>query len=141
MSSRFSIWHFIIVTFILVAWTSCQRSPIVYNIERTNWKLDSQYIFNASVAKRDIAKGDVHRVCVGLPPLYFNQWDSLTLKYGFRDHYQSHPYIDEIEKRVDEYNATVEDYLEKLNGKNWKILFDNEVNLLRNINDSVENIH
>jgi len=86
-------------------------------------------------AKRDIANGDVRFLSYGLP--MFTSKDAeiemVRKKYGFRSCNMGCIVTDEDFRTAEIYNNTVEEYLTKRNGKNWRINFQREVDSLYKI--------
>ena len=79
--------------------------------------------FSAYAAHRDIAKGEVKCYSYGLSVLFnlsIEQLDSLRQKYGFVEANLGCMADEQIENEIVKYNAVVEEYLIKRNGRDWQ---------------------
>lgn len=95
------------------------------------WQLGLFNRFNYLTAKIDGWRNSA-RIVITEPPLYPCGVPCIGLKkkYGFHEHYasciQSGPTI----RGIDMYNAEIEKYLTKRNGKGWRKIYEAELNLL-----------
>jgi hypothetical protein len=104
--------------------SACSISILPNTIDTVDFKV---YSIGTSEARKDIAKGIIQLGVMGLvirtiPEKIENK---LTLKYGFI--YNNNNFAD---RYIPGYNETVLEYLDKLNGKGWKLKFDREYDSL-----------
>jgi hypothetical protein len=82
----------------------------------------AKFPYNKEVAKQDIEKGDIKILSFGLQLLPDKEMNFLTTKYGFKYFPVAGCTVDSYQyKAIKEYNSVVDEYLEKLNGLDWKI--------------------
>jgi hypothetical protein len=81
----------------------------------------AKFPYNKEIAKRDIEKGDIKILSAGLQLLSDNDLDSMTTKYGFKYFPVAGCIIDSYQdKAMDDYNSVIYEYLNKLNGQEWR---------------------
>ena len=86
--------------------------------------------YNFLTAKIDIMNGNPKIITVGLPIFTDNELNRITKKYGFKNVNFGCIVTQSQLNGIDSYNAEIETYLERKNGENWRIHYDQEIDSL-----------
>ena len=98
--------------------------------------------FNTNQAKKDLENGTIRCIASGgMPPINITKWDSTTRKYGYHDSIVYYNPLDSnIVKGIQQYNATVEEYLNNKNGKDWRLRFNHDVDSIIDLENYLYNV-
>ena len=91
----------------------------------------AKFPYNKEIAKRDIENGEVKILSAGLQLLSDHDLDSVTNKYGFKYFPVAGCVLDSYQdKAMEDYNSIVYDYLDQLNGPEWRQKLNTEIKAL-----------
>lgn len=108
---------------------------IAFTVSFLWWYYGLFSVYNYFTANRDIKEGKVRFVTYGLPmpSSKDEEIDSLAAKYGFGSTEIGCTVTEQEINAIATYNSVIEHYLQKRNGKYWRINYQRQVDSLYQI--------
>ena len=97
------------------------------------WNFGFFNSYNYLTAKADIANGKPQKIVVGELLLSPKQMDEISKKYGFTNIGFGCLVSQSEINGINSYNEQTDKYLTKLNGQNWKVKYQKEIDSLTNL--------